>query len=232
MLDEIWSIDFSHFRLKSSFGTAIKFWGDCWWSNLATYANVIILAMMILQDPSPERGPMPGRKQRHDGHATGRPRIEIADQPDGSSRRAVPLHGRALESLQRDFRIRALAGVQQRVSPVAQVFVEERSHVIADDLHPAVAHLERFGIPHRHVAKAIVADSGNRDAIAARPRPCASHRRRAESASTRSTLELLASHFPLRELTIGGKRHAVSQFHERLSWAPPLLVEEEMEANA
>jgi hypothetical protein len=68
VLDEIWSIDFSHFRLKSSFGTAIKFWGDCWWSNLAAYANVIILAMIILQDPSPERGPLPGRK--HDMMAT------------------------------------------------------------------------------------------------------------------------------------------------------------------
>ncbi len=68
VLDEIWSIDFSHFRLKSSFGTAIKFWGDCWWSNLAAYANVIILAMIILQDPSPEHGPMPGHK--HDMMAT------------------------------------------------------------------------------------------------------------------------------------------------------------------
>jgi membrane-bound metal-dependent hydrolase YbcI (DUF457 family) len=52
ILDEIWSIDFSHARLKSSFGTAIKFWGDCWWANLATYANVILLAMLILQDPA------------------------------------------------------------------------------------------------------------------------------------------------------------------------------------
>lgn len=52
VLDEIWSIDFRHVRLKSSFGTAIKFWGDCWWANLATYANVIILALMITQDPT------------------------------------------------------------------------------------------------------------------------------------------------------------------------------------
>ena len=40
------------FRLKSSFGTAIKFWGDCWWANLLTYANVIVLALMIMGDPS------------------------------------------------------------------------------------------------------------------------------------------------------------------------------------
>jgi hypothetical protein len=53
VLDEIWSIDFRHLRLKSSFGTAIKFWGDCWWANLATYANVLVLAMMITADPSP-----------------------------------------------------------------------------------------------------------------------------------------------------------------------------------
>jgi len=55
LLDEIWSIEFRHgLRFKSSFGTAIKFWGDCWWANLATYANVIILALLITQDPSPQ----------------------------------------------------------------------------------------------------------------------------------------------------------------------------------
>jgi hypothetical protein len=53
VLDEIWSIDFRHMRLKSSFGTALKFWGDCWWSNLAAYANLIVLALMITADPSP-----------------------------------------------------------------------------------------------------------------------------------------------------------------------------------
>ena len=52
ILDEIWSIDFKHFRLKSSSGTAIKFWGDCWWSNLITYSGVLILAVMILGDPT------------------------------------------------------------------------------------------------------------------------------------------------------------------------------------
>src|SRR4051812_3001998 len=62
VLDEIWSIDFSHARLKSSFGTAIKFWGDCWWSNLAAYANVILLAMLILQDPPSTAPPTPGEK--------------------------------------------------------------------------------------------------------------------------------------------------------------------------
>ncbi len=63
VLDEIWSMEFRHgFRLKSSFGTAIKFWGDCWWSNLVTYANLIILTVLILKDPtishiSPDEAP-------------------------------------------------------------------------------------------------------------------------------------------------------------------------------
>ncbi len=56
VLDEIWSIEFGRgFRLvhlKSSSGTAIKFWGDCWWANLATYLNVIVLAVLILGDPT------------------------------------------------------------------------------------------------------------------------------------------------------------------------------------
>jgi hypothetical protein len=53
VLDEIWSIDFRRVRLKKSFGTAIKFWGDCWWSNVTAYANVIVLALLITADPSP-----------------------------------------------------------------------------------------------------------------------------------------------------------------------------------
>jgi hypothetical protein len=53
VLDEIWSMEFRHgFRLKSSFGTAIKFWGDCWWSNLLTYANLAIVTLLILADPT------------------------------------------------------------------------------------------------------------------------------------------------------------------------------------
>jgi hypothetical protein len=55
VLDEIWSIDLARLRLKSSFGTAIKLWGDCWWANLATYANVIVLALLITADFPPTR---------------------------------------------------------------------------------------------------------------------------------------------------------------------------------
>lgn len=59
ILDEIWSIDFRHFRLKSSFGTAIKFWCECWWANLATYANLVILAVLIMGDPTMNHGQSP-----------------------------------------------------------------------------------------------------------------------------------------------------------------------------
>ena len=55
VLDEIWSIDLARLRLKSSFGTAVKLWGDCWWANLATYANVIVLALLITADFPPMR---------------------------------------------------------------------------------------------------------------------------------------------------------------------------------
>jgi LexA-binding, inner membrane-associated putative hydrolase len=50
VLDEIWSIDMRHLRLKSSFGTAVKLWGACWWANLFSYANIILLALLISQD--------------------------------------------------------------------------------------------------------------------------------------------------------------------------------------
>ncbi len=52
VLDEIWSIDLRHFRLKSSFGTAVKLWGECWWSNALAYLNVAILALLIFEDPT------------------------------------------------------------------------------------------------------------------------------------------------------------------------------------
>ena len=77
VLDEIWSIDFSHLRLKSSFGTAIKFWGDCWWANLATYANVILLALLMLQDPAARPRFARGPQARHDRQAAGRSRPAV-----------------------------------------------------------------------------------------------------------------------------------------------------------
>lgn len=51
VLDEIWSIDFTHFKLKSSFGTAIKFWSPCLWSTVATYVIGLVLTYGVLQDP-------------------------------------------------------------------------------------------------------------------------------------------------------------------------------------
>ena len=74
ILDEIWSIDFRHVRLKSSFGTAVKFYSDCWWANLFTYVNVVALALLITADPSPMPEQLPGASDT-------RPDM-IATQPD------------------------------------------------------------------------------------------------------------------------------------------------------
>ncbi len=54
ILDEIWSIDFAggRFRLKSSFGTAMKFWGNSMGPNLLTYALVAALTFSALEDPT------------------------------------------------------------------------------------------------------------------------------------------------------------------------------------
>jgi hypothetical protein len=62
LLDEIWSVDVRHMRLKSSFGTAVKLWSKCWWSNLATYANVIVLALLITADQPPASDELPPNK--------------------------------------------------------------------------------------------------------------------------------------------------------------------------
>lgn len=54
LLDEIYSIEWKggRWRLKNSFGTAIKFWGDDMWSNFTTYAKLAIVVMLILGEPS------------------------------------------------------------------------------------------------------------------------------------------------------------------------------------
>lgn len=51
VLDELWSVDIRRFRLKSSFGTALKFWGKSGWANLATYAKLAALLVVAVGDP-------------------------------------------------------------------------------------------------------------------------------------------------------------------------------------
>lgn len=51
VLDEIWSIDFRRFRLKSSFGTALKLWGQSTWANISTYAKLAVLTFVAVKDP-------------------------------------------------------------------------------------------------------------------------------------------------------------------------------------
>jgi hypothetical protein len=52
VLDEIWSISFRGGipRLKKSFGTAIKVWGDDLWANFSTYAKLGLLTWLVWND--------------------------------------------------------------------------------------------------------------------------------------------------------------------------------------
>ncbi|MGV3483910.1 MAG: metal-dependent hydrolase [Planctomycetaceae bacterium] len=52
VLDEIWSIDVrrGRLRLKKSFGTALKFWGDNAWANLTVYAKLALLVYLAWGD--------------------------------------------------------------------------------------------------------------------------------------------------------------------------------------
>ena len=54
VLDEIYAVEWKggRWRLKKSFGTAIKFWSDDAWSNFSTYAKLAIVAMLIVGEPS------------------------------------------------------------------------------------------------------------------------------------------------------------------------------------
>jgi hypothetical protein len=53
-LDEIWAVDWQggRWRFKSSFGTALKLWGESPWGNLSCYAKLAGVAMLILSEPS------------------------------------------------------------------------------------------------------------------------------------------------------------------------------------
>lgn len=52
VLDEIWSVDFrkGKYNFKTSFGSALKLWGNSSWANYATYFKVAILGVLVYQD--------------------------------------------------------------------------------------------------------------------------------------------------------------------------------------
>jgi hypothetical protein len=52
ILDEIWSVDFrkGKYQFKTSFGSALKLWGNSSWANYATYFKVAVLAFLVYQD--------------------------------------------------------------------------------------------------------------------------------------------------------------------------------------
>jgi hypothetical protein len=54
LLDEIYAVQWKggRWRFKKSFGTALKLWGDDGWANFSTYAKLVIVAMMILGEPT------------------------------------------------------------------------------------------------------------------------------------------------------------------------------------
>jgi hypothetical protein len=72
VLDEVWSIHFhrGRFRLKKSFGTAFKIWGDSLWANFSTYAKLALLSWLVWNDE--------GWMQRYRPHAQQTP--VIADE--------------------------------------------------------------------------------------------------------------------------------------------------------
>jgi hypothetical protein len=53
LLDELYSFQFKHgwFHLKSSFGTALKLFGDNWWANISTYGKLALVTLLVMQDP-------------------------------------------------------------------------------------------------------------------------------------------------------------------------------------
>ena len=78
ILDEIWSIDFSGGRIKfkSSFGTAMKFWGESMPSNLLTYTILAVTTVAALGDPELANYNPDAQQEQQ----------QIANQPDDTQR--------------------------------------------------------------------------------------------------------------------------------------------------
>lgn len=51
ILDEIWSVDLKHLKLKSSFGTAVKFWAPSPLASMTAYAIMFVTTLLVLHDP-------------------------------------------------------------------------------------------------------------------------------------------------------------------------------------
>jgi len=51
LLDELYSIQWSRGRVKSSFGTAMKLLSHSWWANGSAYLKLALLTFLILKEP-------------------------------------------------------------------------------------------------------------------------------------------------------------------------------------
>jgi hypothetical protein len=53
LLDELYSIEWhrGRLRLKSSFGSALKLFGDKWWPNISTLLKLAVLTFLVLKEP-------------------------------------------------------------------------------------------------------------------------------------------------------------------------------------
>jgi len=53
LLDELYSIEWhrGRLRLKRSFGSALKLFGDRWWPNVSTFAKLAVLTYVVLKEP-------------------------------------------------------------------------------------------------------------------------------------------------------------------------------------
>lgn len=100
VLDELWSVDVrrGRLRLKSSFGTAVKIWGESLSANLSTYAKLILLTWLVSQDPGwmaqfesgRTRNDLAGQGEAGRDRLNGASTITPFDTSDGRTAGAAP----------------------------------------------------------------------------------------------------------------------------------------------
>ena len=70
VLDEIYAVDARRVRLKKSFGTALKMWGNKPLANMMAYGLLVGMLWINMQDPSPPREIAPTDPIGNPQHAT------------------------------------------------------------------------------------------------------------------------------------------------------------------
>ncbi len=126
ILDEIWSVERSGIglNLKSSFGTAVKFYSPCWWSNALAYAALAVVSVAVLNDPIWADADPRAQKL----HAIASDIVDDFDANVDQAKERLPPAARRARSIAAEVagEVQDIANERSRPADEAQNFADER----------------------------------------------------------------------------------------------------------